>query len=95
MDRRPGAAAAVSEICPTCGQRLPDLIRTADQLVTAMRDPTRDVYEGYARRKPTGRFYISYGGGEATRAAVEEALRRGLIRLKYDDVDGYWCLADA
>ncbi len=58
------------------------------------REPTRDVYEGYfVGNVPTGRFYVTFGGGEATRDAVDTALARGLIRLKYD-CDGYWCLAD-
>ncbi len=82
-------------------------ICSADHLVAAMRvpppptdskkfppAPTRDVYEEYRDGKvPTGRFYVTFGGGEATRDAVDTALRRGLIRLKYD-FDGCWCLAD-
>jgi len=81
-------------------------ICTAEALVAAMQIPpppsdnkrysrgsTRDVYEGYREGKiPTGRFYVTYQGGQVTRSAVEDAVRRGLIRLKYD-CDGYWCLA--
>lgn len=85
-----------------------ELIWSADQLVAAMRIPpppsddkkfprgeTRDVYEGYENGKiPTGRFYLTYGEGiQVRREAIAEALRRGLIRLKYDDCGGYWCLA--
>jgi hypothetical protein len=82
-------------------------IQTADALVAAMRVPPppsgekryqrgdrRDVYEGYESGEiPTGRFYVTFGGGKVSREAVDEALARGLIRLKYDS-DGYWCLSD-
>jgi hypothetical protein len=82
-------------------------IQTAEALVAAMRVPPppsgdkifrreerRDVYEGYERGNvPTGRFYVTFAGGEASREAVGEALARGLIRLKYD-FDGCWCLSD-
>ncbi len=92
-------------ICPTCGQPLPQqpqLIGTADELVAALRiplspsdkgeiprEPARNVYEG-----STGGFYVTYEGGEVRREALDEALRRGLIRLKYDDCGGCWCLND-
>jgi hypothetical protein len=63
------------------------------------REDRRDVFEGYARGEsgeiPTGRFYVTYSGGEASRQAIVEALKRGLIRRKYDECDGYWCLSDA
>lgn len=53
---------------------------------------TRDVYEVYRNGKvPTGRFYVTYSGGEATRTAVEDALARGLIRRK---CEGMWCLSE-
>lgn len=81
---------------------------TAEALIAAMKIPpppptdpksrrrweaTRDVYGGYEGGKiPTGRFWITYGGGETTREAVETALSRGLIRRKYDDFCGMWCL---
>jgi hypothetical protein len=71
------------------------LIQTADALVAAMRPSQRDVFEGHKGGKiPTGRFYITHGGGEVSRAAVVEALMRNLIRRKHD-FDGYWCLSDA
>ena len=86
------------------------MITSADQLVAAMRTPpppsddkkcprgeARDVYEGYRNGTiPTGRFYLTYGDGASVqREAIEEALRRGLIRLKYDNREGrYWRLAE-
>jgi hypothetical protein len=101
----------MAEICPACGQPLPSRsvpIRSADELVAAMRAPpppsdnkkyprgsTRDVYEGAdpTGKKGSGEYFVTFGGGEVTRAAIDDALERGLIRLKYD-CDGYWCLAD-
>jgi hypothetical protein len=102
----------MADICPTCGQALPSRsvpIRSADELVAAMRVPppppskhkkfprpaVRDVYEGAdpTGEKGSGEYFITYGGGEVARAAIDEAVERGLIRLKYD-IDGYWCLAD-
>ena len=97
--------------CPTCGQTLPlrtVRIRSADELVAAMRvppppsdnkkfprEPARDVYEGAdaTGKKGRGEYFVTYGGGEVARAAIDEALERGMIRLKYE-IDGYWCLAD-
>ncbi len=58
------------------------------------RETTRSVYEGYADgKKPTGRFYITFSGGEATRAAVQDALRRGLIAQTWD-CEGHWSLPE-
>ncbi len=96
------------DICPACGQPLPVLIRSADQLVVAMRVPpppsdkkkfpreaTRDVYEGAdaTGKKGCGEYFVTYGGYKVARAAIDEALKHGMIRRKYD-LDGYWCLAD-
>ncbi len=83
------------------------LISSADELVAAMRippppidnknsrDETRDVYEEYANgRIPTGRFCLTFGADvRVLRKAIDEALRSGLIRQKYNDDSGYWCLA--
>ena len=90
-------------------QRRTSMISSADHLVAAMRLPpppsddkkfprgeTRDVYEGYENGRATGRFHLTYMvGAEVRREAIDEALRRGLIRLKHVDCNGYWCLADA
>src|SRR6266704_1003511 len=80
-------------------------ISSADQLVAAMRIPpspsyiphlggnARDIYEGYENGRATGRFHLTYMvGAEVRREAIDEALRRGLIRLKHVDCNGYWCL---
>ncbi|MGC1885683.1 MAG: hypothetical protein WA709_06235 [Stellaceae bacterium] len=90
------------------GAPRPIQIRSADQLVAAMRIPPppsdstkypagdiRDVYEGTdATGEGAGEYFVTYGGGTVARSAIDEAVRRGLIRLKYD-CGGYWCLADA
>lgn len=61
-----------------------------------MRQPRRrDVYEGADSngKRGSGRYFVTYGGGEATRTAIDEALARGLIRRKWE-IDGCWCLVD-
>lgn len=89
--------------CPTCGRPGYDLpsdrlaaIKTADELVAAMRRPgkdgfTRDVY----RDKDSRGYWITYGHERVHSAAIGEALSRGLIAPTYPHIpDGYWSLPD-
>lgn len=59
----------------------------------------REVYESGSRTNRalgSGQYFLTYGNGQqVSRAAIDEALRRGLIRLAYDDCDGCWCLAES
>ena len=85
--------------CPTCGKpgfnpdTLPEIL-TADALVAMMHivggdANTRDVYESQ-----NGYYFLTYGKGQrVSRAAINEAVSRGMIESSYPDIpDGSWSL---
>lgn len=88
--------------CPTCGQpisaqALPEpTIKTADELVAAMRRPgtdqkTRDVY----RDKDARGYWITSGHERVHSAAIGEALSRKLIEPSFPNIpDGTWSLPE-
>jgi hypothetical protein len=65
-------------------------IRTPEQLVEVLRArPERDAYEGADRN-----YYVTYQGGTISRAIIDEAEERGLIKRRYPDKTlNVWSLA--
>jgi hypothetical protein len=94
-------------ICPTCGQPWPyrepqATAATSDALIRMMLEAGADgrpraVYEGAGSgwKQGSGRYFVSGpGGGEVARAAIDEAVQRGLIRQLPDVPTGFWCLVE-
>lgn len=74
-------------VCPTCrgtGVLSPD-ISEVTQLVRRLENGTREVY-----RAENGRIFVTYGGGHVSEETLQEAVSRGLIRLRWPDCPDYW-----
>lgn len=69
-------------ICPTCGQQVRHDLN-ADALLGLLRHgvPHREVYLGRDHN-----WYVTYGGGTTTAAAVNGLLGNGLIHPVYDNL---------
>ena len=72
--------------CPTCER--PPVIRDPSALASKMAGGL-DCYQGTDRH-----YYLTRGGGEVLREAIDAALRHGLIKPKWDDAPHleYWRL---
>lgn len=70
-------------ICPTCLQPIPE----SGESLRARMSMGRDCYQGR-----DGHYYLTRGGGEVSRAAINDALSKGLICPKWDDASHleYW-----
>jgi hypothetical protein len=71
--------------CPTCGQ---EVLLNARRLLDILTNgaPHRQVYRGQ-----NGGWFVTYGGGEADPASVQELVAAGHIQSVYSDCpnDGY------
>lgn len=72
--------------CPHCGQPLP---LTGEELAARMAGGL-DCYEA-----ADGGYFLTQGGGKVSRAAIDDALAKGLIVPKWDDSPhlAYWRFA--
>ena len=69
--------------CPTCGQMTNPAVMNAEQLLHVLQrgSPHREVYRG----KNSGRWLVTYGGGEASAGAVHQLVQRGEIQAVYNN----------
>ena len=72
--------------CPTCGQPIPSRQHlNVDALLDILQNgvPHREVYTAQ-----DGGWYVTYGGGRTTAAAVMALVRSGAIVSVYDNYPG-------
>ena len=69
-------------VCPACGQPM-DLAREAGRLLVLLTTgvPHREVY----RAADGSGWYVTYGGGRFSWAAVDRLIRDGHIHSRYSD----------
>lgn len=70
----------MSDRCPTCGHIT--LVSEAEKLLHLLQngEPHREVY-----RARDGGWFVSYGGGQVSTAAVDALVSRGLIVSVYNN----------
>ena len=75
--------------CPTCGHPLPapPTVGSGGDLANRMRSGGTACYQGR-----DGLYYLERGGGQVSRAAIDDALKKKLIVPRWDDAPDlqYW-----
>ena len=86
MDSDPDTFRWMDEMkrCPACGQIVPSkLARTAEQIIDNMNSAQANDIGVY--QTVTGTYAIGRNGGHVEKAAIDDAVERGLLQLRWPD----------